>query len=247
MPNYEIMTDKEYEKLLDELMSKNKYEKKEPQTKILVLDREPQKVIEKTITTTKIRVEKIRIVERHVLQTDTILEEPKEDYNHTDKKFSQMCYSVIENTDCKNIETCTYAHSKDVLKPLLCKFSTNCKLVEKLDNNVYTNKKGKKCVFIHQGENLTSYWNRMLLKVEKDTNKNKTQMCKSWFNNTTCRFKNCTFAHTKSELKPRMCNFGMKCKKIIDTGYHIKNNRNEICLFIHPNETKKSYLDRIQI
>lgn len=43
-----------------------------------------------------------------------------------------------------------------------------------------------------------------------------------------CNFKGCTFAHSKEELRPRMCSYGEKC-------------RNKLrCQFYHPNDTMPS-------
>ena len=61
----------------------------------------------------------------------------------------------------------------------------------------------------------------------------KTKMC----NKKNCNKYNCSYAHHESELKLRKCLFGNDCI--------YKHSNNKICKFIHPDETIKSYQQRI--
>lgn len=57
------------------------------------------------------------------------------------------------------------------------------------------------------------------------------KMCR---NLQKCRMKDCQFAHSLDEFKPRQCTFGKKCRA------------GEKCRFIHTKESKQDYLSRLE-
>jgi hypothetical protein len=77
----------------------------------------------------------------------------------------------------------------------------------------------------------------------------KTQLCKMYFSKKgNCSHgKNCKFAHSQDELELRQCGFGKRCKMIIfnpSTSLY-ENNENSHCNFLHPNETKNNFVERL--
>jgi hypothetical protein len=61
----------------------------------------------------------------------------------------------------------------------------------------------------------------------------KTKMC----NKKKCTTYNCSYAHSESELRVRKCLFGNDCI--------YQHSINKICKNIHPDETIRSYRERI--
>ena len=61
----------------------------------------------------------------------------------------------------------------------------------------------------------------------------KTKMC----NKKNCSKHNCNYAHSPEELQVIKCLFGDKCI--------YQHSKNKMCIFIHPNEDKESYCQRI--
>ncbi len=130
---------------------------------------------------------------------------------------------------CKNA-SCTFAHSKEELKPRVCSYDENCK--------------NYNCTFFHPSFNpypnsddlmyKASIGMQFVEKLEKSGTSpppnspvdlkdklTKTKLCKYY--KVGCSTENCTFAHSKEELKVRMCNFGDNCRKSNCTFYHPKN------------------------
>jgi hypothetical protein len=78
------------------------------------------------------------------------------------------------------------------------------------------------------------------LKESKDKVISKSKMCSSFGTNKPCRHGgNCRFAHTVDELSPSECFFGTDCKFL-----HCPER---LCVFIHEQETKIQYCQRLGI
>jgi len=78
---------------------------------------------------------------------------------------------------------------------------------------------------------------RSLTPVKPPTKPTRTQMCRSIMQNRgPCTFRRCTFAHSVHELSPKACFFGDRCKHSEST-----------CGFIHCNETKEDFCERLGI
>jgi hypothetical protein len=58
------------------------------------------------------------------------------------KDLSKTKLCIHFKVGCPNLSTCTFAHSKEELKPVMCRFSTTCRKPD--------------CWFFHQGDNLPS-------------------------------------------------------------------------------------------
>jgi len=76
-----------------------------------------------------------------------------------------------------------------------------------------------------------------------------TKMCRSVFTNKHCYHgERCRFAHSIEQLNPSKCGFGNMCDKIICDDFSCRNNPLRfVCEFIHPNETKETFCDRIGV
>jgi len=66
--------------------------------------------------------------------------------------------------------------------------------------------------------------------------KRRTKVCRHLIQHGNCRYKSCSFAHTKQEFSPIPCVYGHKCR-FIDSK----------CLFIHPNETVTKLVGRLNL
>jgi len=88
-------------------------------------------------------------------------------------------------------------------------------------------------------KNYTTFTNRSdAFKILSDKDKLKTTLYKtSMCNKKKCTNKNCTYAHSLKELKVRKCLFGDSCI--------YKDSANKMCTYIHPGESKKDYMERI--
>lgn len=78
-------------------------------------------------------------------------------------------------------------------------------------------------------------------------NNTKNKMYKTKFcNKEFCNKKKCNFAHTEEELRTIECKYKKTCRQVyyVDNEVHNKSKLN-ICNFIHPEESKKSFLERI--
>jgi hypothetical protein len=76
----------------------------------------------------------------------------------------------------------------------------------------------------------------------------KTKLCSSFKNNKSCFYgKNCKYAHSYDELNIKKCLFSENCNKITinEEGKILNKNDNNICKFIHNNETKEDYINRL--
>lgn len=141
---------------------------------------------------------------------------------------------------CNRGEDCSFAHTVSELTPKECAFDLNCE-------------KGDKCPYKHSNENKTEYVDRITEKEKgyKKTKNNfknaaaadKPKGEESSNNNNTrsvmcmyarkCRNSKCTYAHNLSELSPIMCQYREKCRRGVS------------CRYMHSNETKQVYVDRI--
>ena len=75
-------------------------------------------------------------------------------------------------------------------------------------------------------------------KILSDKNKLKDTLYKtSLCNKNNCNKNNCSYAHSLSELKVRKCLFGDDCI--------YKHSVNKMCKYIHPDESKKEYMIKI--
>ena len=77
----------------------------------------------------------------------------------------------------------------------------------------------------------------------------KSQLCKMFFakGKSCVHGSKCRFAHSEDELDLRQCGFGKKCKMIVfnkETNSYL-NNEGLHCNFLHPNETKSNFVNRI--
>jgi len=78
------------------------------------------------------------------------------------------------------------------------------------------------------------------LKESKDKGNSKSKICTSFGTKKSCRHgENCRFAHTVDELSPSECFFGTDCKFL-----HCPER---LCVFIHEQETKIQYCQRVGI
>ncbi len=79
-------------------------------------------------------------------------------------------------------------------------------------------------------------------------NINYRYMCKFVIEKKRCPHKVCHFAHNFNQLNIDMCNYGNKCHKIhIHNNIYMNNITSHICKFIHIDETKENYYNRIYI
>jgi hypothetical protein len=129
---------------------------------------------------------------------------------------SKYCNAFILNDVCEAGCECTFAHSRDEIKPMKCRWDLGCKTLN--------------CHYIHSNEDVDSYTIRMLEPVEVPAKK--TKFCKFVKMNGSCANKLCTFAHSLKELHPVKCHRDVQCV-------------NERCFYIHSNESKQEYLDRV--
>ena len=168
---------------------------------------------------------------------------------------SQMCKSVLENTNCSHGEKCKFAHCFNQLTPRNCIYGNSCKL---------KNNKNKTCIYIHPDENKMSFCMRLNIPIHISKhipnstpadfqnssptpipisssilpNKKQTPrylICKSVTNNLKCTHPSCKFAHSRIELVPKECNF-KNCKHF------------DTCSFFHSQkETLNDYFERLKI
>ena len=74
-----------------------------------------------------------------------------------------------------------------------------------------------------------------------------TKFCKHY---TNCTFKNCNFAHSPEQLVVNPCGYGNECCHIfIPKNGKVLNNfkSHKVCKFIHPNEDKVQYMNRVEM
>lgn len=85
------------------------------------------------------------------------------------------------------------------------------------------------------------------MNTEVKTNR-KTRLCR---NIESCKFgTNCHYAHTAQELSLIPCSYGCECifiSKYTDQPGKYENNieKNKMCFFTHPEETKYNYIERL--
>lgn len=118
---------------------------------------------------------------------------------------TKMCF---QGENCKT-ENCKFAHSKNELRTVHCIMGPFCS--------------NKSCKFEHLNYVLFQDGTAMYNKEKKEVKNiiEKTKLCRMFF--VGCHNPNCSFAHSKEELKVHMCNFGENCK-------------NQNCMFYHPED-----------
>lgn len=90
----------------------------------------------------------------------------------------------------------------------------------------------------NNNNNIINYQRSNAFKILSDKDKLKSTLYKtSMCNKKNCNNKHCTYAHSLSELKVRKCLFGDDCI--------YKDSSNKMCKYIHPGETKKEYMKRV--
>jgi hypothetical protein len=90
---------------------------------------------------------------------------------------------------------------------------------------------------------------KVMPKVDnKKPKETKTQLCKSVLEKTKCPHgKFCRYAHSVSELSPRECGFGDKCRMVFYSKGKYHNKTSKFCTYIHPEETIENFSHRIII
>jgi hypothetical protein len=138
----------------------------------------------------------------------------------TNKNFSDRLYSGVEK---KQKSYKTVKNKPNIIKMGPKSFDENKQTLKTAHDKAGENKERT----------------NILKKIEEFKEKNikgvkKSQLCMTFGTNEVCKHAKCRYAHTITELKPENCLYGDNCK-IKDT----------ICVYIHPNETKTSYVNRI--
>ena len=161
------------------------------------------------------------------------------------KTKTQICRSLISHTECPFKSKCAYIHYSDELGHIGdCGYGSKCVR--------YGKGKSNPCLFYHPGENRTKFLIRLGLKEEEllrpaKTKPKFTKMCNSVYDNKTCEAGvECTFAHSKEQLKPFACNFGSKCFLVKNHDDKVVNSGDQkICQYIHEGESVDNYEERV--
>jgi hypothetical protein len=90
------------------------------------------------------------------------------------------------------------------------------------------------------------------VKLTKPDNNHKpiTRLCNTVFQGSKCNVSNCSFAHSIEQLDSKpLCKFGNSCGLTIKTteGFYNNRNKEKICKFWHFQESKESYIKRLNI
>jgi hypothetical protein len=74
-----------------------------------------------------------------------------------------------------------------------------------------------------------------------------TKLCSFFLNNKNCPHQDrCTYAHKTEDLIIKDCRFDDICKNVKqNNNIYINSNKDNICVYIHSNETKNNYLRRV--
>lgn len=77
-------------------------------------------------------------------------------------KFTKMCSSVLNNTECIHKGECRFAHNLKELNIRDCLFIDNCKFVKKIDSTEFENLNNEKiCDCRHENESIENYYKRI--------------------------------------------------------------------------------------
>ncbi len=115
---------------------------------------------------------------------------------------SKMCCSVGTGKPCPHGKKCRYAHSIEELNIAPCFFNRTCRRIEYREGIYHNCEQGPKCGFLHPGEEMINYCQRMNIK-------NKSQQRyddpKPIVNKFTSPVKSCIQLQNKtSPVKPRI-------------------------------------------
>jgi hypothetical protein len=76
----------------------------------------------------------------------------------------------------------------------------------------------------------------------------KSRVCKMIEMGKPCRYGDkCSFAHTMTDLTPKRCRFGERCRQLDWTCNGFVNKMGRRCSFIHPKETRDNYQNRLNL
>ena len=121
----------------------------------------------------QVEEEKLIIVINVVNEEDQDDDKNLENISHTFTKNmninlyrSKMCVSVDTNNPCPHGKMCRYAHSIDELNVVPCFFKRTCRRVEYREGIYHNCEQGPKCGFLHPGEDMINYCQRMNIKTK---------------------------------------------------------------------------------
>ena len=97
---------------------------------------------------------------------DTHVHEDTHEDAYDERKYTQICKSVINREKCKYGNKCCFAHTIEQFKPIRCNFGSRCFHVCYQGDCKYsnTNEKQKICMCIHEDESKEEFIKRIGLK-----------------------------------------------------------------------------------
>lgn len=97
-----------------------------------------------------------------VVHGRSIIEMRKTQTLLTKTKYTRMCRSVENQTECPYGERCNFAHSFDQLRIPECRFGSACRNVTLCEKqNIYKNTGTRTCKYLHADETKENYYKRV--------------------------------------------------------------------------------------
>jgi hypothetical protein len=170
-----VVEETEYQKFkrkeLDEFNNDHRKKMKiEPVIESVVEEKKPIKI--KVVTDNKWEVVDKQAKKKEILAkkiTKAFYEKPKKPATFEKKPMGKsnrktmLCKSVLFGTKCPYPHgKCNFAHTSQELHPRAC-MNHRCKFV-RCSNGVFTNNGHKKCMFLHEGESKSNFFNRVTQK-----------------------------------------------------------------------------------